>query len=220
MKFRLIGKLESIPVPPLRLICPHCGHKAIFESLGMDFFQSPKLLRSEYYNNFSFGIRRCPHEACHGHLFFVYDNMNNKIVTTYPPETIAFETDNIPERVLNTFREAVICHANKCYTASAIMIRKTLEEICEEKGAQGKNLFEKLENLRESIVIPQALLEAMQDMRIFGNDAAHTGSQVFKEINQEGVELCLELAKEIMKALYQYENLVKKLKDMKNKPQQ
>jgi hypothetical protein len=49
---------------------------------------------------------------------------------TSPSETIPFDKENIPQKVLNAFEEAINCHSNSCFIASAIMIRKTLEEIC------------------------------------------------------------------------------------------
>jgi hypothetical protein len=36
--------------------------------------------------------------------------------------------------------EAVACHAAECFIAAAIMVRKTLEELCRERGATGANL--------------------------------------------------------------------------------
>lgn len=136
---------------------------------------------------------------------------------TSPSETIPFDKENIPENVLTAFDEAVKCHSNNCFIASAIMIRKTLEEICYERGAKGKNLQLRLQDLGPKILIPKELLDGMDDLRLLGNDAAHIEARTYNEIGKEEIEVSLEFAKEILKAVYQYDTLLQKLKKLKEK---
>jgi hypothetical protein len=194
-------------INPIRIStkCPHCGHFGTFEGSGNDTGS----------NSNAYGIRRCPNQNCFGQLFFVYNTRNNEILVTYPANTIDFEKENIPVSVLIAFQEAVISHSNNCFIASAIMIRKTLEEICHDRGAKGKTLFNRLEDLGEKIVIPNELRIGMQDLRLLGNDAAHIESNTFNEVGKEEVEISIEFTKEILKAVYQYENLLAKLKSLK-----
>lgn len=196
--------------------CPHCGHFGTFISLtGNDIHTYYRTQHGEQICNY-LGIRKCPNEKCKGHLFFIADS-SDEVLMTSPSETIPFEKENIPQKVLNAFDEAIKCHSNACFIASAIMIRKTLEEICIDRGATGKNLFKKLEDLGSKILIPQELLSGMNELRLLGNDAAHIEAQTFSEIGKEEIEVSLEFAKEILKAVYQYENLLKKLKKLKDK---
>ncbi len=162
------------------------------------------------------GIRRCPNEKCYGHLFFIADAVGN-VQLTSPTETIPFDKENIPDKVLKAFEESIKCHSNSCFIASAIMIRKTLEEICIDRGATGVNLYKKLQDLGSKILIPQELLEGMNELRLLGNDAAHIEAQTFSEIGKDEIEISLEFAKEILKAVYQYDSLLQKLKRLKNK---
>ena len=162
-----------------------------------------------------FGLRKCPNEKCSGHLFFVFNTQNREIIITHPSDTIPFEKENIPEKILNAFQEAVISHSNNCFIASAIMIRKTLEEICSDRGATGKNLYARLEDLGKKIVIPKELIEGMQELRLLGNDAAHIESNTFNEIGKTEVEVSIEFTKEILKAVYQYESLLEKIRSLK-----
>jgi hypothetical protein len=111
--------------------------------------------------------------------------------------------------VLNAFEEAIKSHANSCFIAAAIMIRKTLEEICIERGAAGKNLYSKLQDLGGKILIPKELLEGMNELRLLGNDAAHIEAQTFSEIGKEEIEVSLDFVKEILKAVYQYDTYFK-----------
>ncbi|WP_338813275.1 DUF4145 domain-containing protein [Bernardetia sp. Wsw4-3y2] len=198
--------------------CPHCGHQGVFLQVGLkDVYTWTRYQNNntEYPVNY-LGIRKCPNEKCQGHLFFISDD-NSNVLLTSPSETIPFDKENIPDRVLNAFEEAIKCHSNSCFIASAIMIRKTLEEICIERGSEGANLFKKLQNLAGKILIPQELLDGMNELRLLGNDAAHIEAQTFSEIGKEEIEVSLEFAKEILKAVYQYENLLQRLKKLKDK---
>lgn len=205
MIFNLNG--QNLPGSGTRIStrCPHCGHNGTFESVGNDVHNGNKV----------FGLRRCPNGKCFGHLFFVYNIHTGEILITYPSDTIPFDKENIPDKVLNAFTEAIISHSNNCFIASAIMIRKTLEEICLDRGATGKNLYARLEDLGTRIVIPKDLIEGMQELRLLGNDAAHIESNTFNEVGKVEVEISIEFTKEILKAVYQYESLLGKLRSLK-----
>lgn len=210
MKFEL-RNFQNVPTDrKIAMRCPHCGHNGTFEkALSHDLVDG--LIRR------AFGLRRCPNERCHGHLFFVMNIDNNELTITYPSETIPFDKESIPTKVLNSFEEAVKCHATQCYIAAAIMIRKTLEEICSERGATGSNLYQRLEGLKTKVVIPQELFVGMQELRLLGNDAAHIESQTFNDIGQTEIEVSIDFTKEILKSVYQYQELLNKLKGLKKK---
>ena len=195
--------------------CPHCGHYGSFSQVGLQDVYTWENHSTQHPIHY-LGIRKCPNEKCQGHLFFIADN-NRNILLTSPTETIPFDKENIPDKVLNAFEEAIKCHSNSCFIASAIMIRKTLEEMCIERGATGANLYKKLQDLGGKILIPQELLTGMDELRLLGNDAAHIEAQTFSEIGKEEIEVSLEFAKEILKAVYQYDNLLQRLKKLKNK---
>lgn len=196
--------------------CPHCAHFGTFIPVaGNDIHTYIRTSQGESISNY-LGIRKCPNEKCSGHLFFI-TNSSKEVLITSPSETIPFEKENIPEKVLRAFEEAIKCHSNSCFIASAIMIRKTLEEICIDRNATGTNLYKKLEDLGGKILIPRELLTGMNELRLLGNDAAHIEAQTFAEIGKEEIEVSLEFSKEILKAVYQYENLLEKLRKLKSK---
>ena len=205
MIFKLSEHPQNTSGTRISVKCPHCGHNGTFESIGSDIKVGNKI----------FGIRRCPNGKCFGHLYFVYDDYYGQILITYPSDTIPFDKENVPEKVLNAFEEAIISHSNNCFIASAIMIRKTLEEICSDRKAEGKNLYARLQDLGTKIVIPVELIEGMQELRLLGNDAAHIESNTFNEVGKNEVEISIEFTKEILKAVYQYESLLGKLRSLK-----
>jgi len=185
--------------------CPHCGHNGTFVSFSPDYLESTQKI--------IVGQRRCPNTKCKGHIFFI--SQDGEVIRTFPSETIPFDKTGIPDRILDAFNEAITCHSNNCFMASAIMIRKTLEEICTHEGSTGKNLKERLKFLGNKIMIPRELIEGMDELRLLGNDAAHIEAKTFEEIGKNEIEISIEFTKEILKATYQYEDLLTKLRSLK-----
>jgi hypothetical protein len=97
-----------------------------------------------------------------------------------------------------------------------MMVRRLLEEICEENSAAGNNLHDRLANLKNLVVLPQPLFEAMNELKALGNDAAHIEAKAYDSIGPEEAEDSIELAKEILKALYQLKGLLGRLQARKN----
>ena len=55
----------------------------------------------------------------------------------------------------------------------------------------------------------------MQELRLLGNDAAHIEADTFEKIGKDELEISIEFTKEILKAVYQYESLLEKLRSLK-----
>lgn len=100
------------------------------------------------------------------------------------------------------------------------MVRRVLEELCKDKNASGKNLKDRIAQLSGTIIVPTGLLTAADELRILGNDAAHIEAKDYDEIGKEEAELAIELAKELLKAVYQYDGLVARLLALKKPNQQ
>jgi len=73
----------------------------------------------------------------------------------------------------------------------------------------------RLAALGGSIVVPQELLDAADELRLFGNDAAHVEAKAYDDIGEDEATIAIELAKELLKAVYQYTTLLGKLKALK-----
>lgn len=207
-------KVSSVTVQQpnwvLKLRCPSCRQRGTFESLsGHDIAIHPRTV---------VGYRRCPDPACLALVFFAADTQTGGIMVSYPAERIDFDAVNIPTPVISSLEEAITCHANKCFIASAIMVRKTLEELCRERGATGGNLKERIKALGTKVVLPTELLNGLDDLRLLGNDAAHIESNEYDKVGQEEVEIGIEFAKEVLKAVYQYSALLNRLRGLKKAP--
>jgi hypothetical protein len=163
------------------------------------------------------GHRQCPNPDCRGHVFVVLD-LNRKVLQCHPPIRVDFDTTDIPDTVVEPLEEAITCLANDCFVAAAIMVRKSLECLCRENQATGGNLQERIKALATKIVLPQELLTGIDQLRLLGNDAVHVESQKFENIGREEIEVAIELTKEVLKARYQYSNLLAKLLALKKAP--
>jgi Domain of unknown function (DUF4145) len=95
------------------------------------------------------------------------------------------------------------------------MVRKTLEELCAAQEAIGQNLKDRLRALAAKVILPVDLLDGLDDLRLLGNDAAHIESKEFDQIGKEEVEVGVELAREVLKAVYQYSTLLARLRGLK-----
>lgn len=162
---------------------------------------------------FKAGLKRCPNLSCRALLFFV-EELNGPMVT-YPPEVIDFDASNLPDNIVSTLEEAIKCHAAGCYRACALLLRRTLEELCEDKGATGSNLKKRIESLKTVAVIPAELLSAADELRILGNDAAHIELKDYDKVGKDEADIAIELTKELLKAIYQYSSLLAKLQALK-----
>jgi hypothetical protein len=158
------------------------------------------------------GLRICPNPECREIVFVTVQGDN---VISYPPERLDFEPTDIPPKILVSFEEAITDHANRCFRSAAIMVRRTLEEICADRHATGPNLKERLKALGSLIVVPKELLEAADELRLLGNDAAHLDAQVYDDVGKDEVEAGISLCKEILKAVCQLSSLVQRLRALK-----
>lgn len=196
--------------------CPNCRQLGTFEPVITPQQPAYDISVSSANPPCVVGHRRCPNPSCRTHLFVIL--RNNQLVLSYPPVRIDFDATNIPASVVTAFEEAITCHANNCFVASAIMVRKTLEELCRDRQAQGKDLKERIRDLGTKIVLPQELLNGLDDLRLLGNGAAHIESREYEKVGKEEVEIGIEFAKEVLKATYQYSALLARLKSLKKNP--
>ena len=95
------------------------------------------------------------------------------------------------------------------------MVRKTLEELCRVEGAEGTNLKERIRELGTKVTLPVDLLDGLDELRLLGNDAAHVESREYDQVGKEEVEVGIMLAKEVLKARYQYSLLLTRLNSLK-----
>jgi hypothetical protein len=210
--------IASSAVPNIR--CPHCMHMGAFTAILQQDYQ---IAHREMKNNAPFnlgvstvGIRACPNPECRGLVLAVIDG-NGKVVAL-PNEVLDFDSTDIPTAIAASLEEAVKCHSAQCYKAAALMVRRVLEELCEERGATGNNLKDRITALAKIVIIPQELIQAADHLRLLGNDAAHIEAKTYQSVGEPEVRLSIDLAKELLKGAYQYKGLLGRLTALQKPP--
>ena len=187
--------------------CPACGNVGTFEPLQnvTDIYVHPDIWLCQ---------RKCPNPSCNTHVFCIHNNAG-EVLRTYPPQRIDFEPKNIPGPIVKTFTEALTCRAENLHVAAAIMIRRTLEELCQDKGATGNTLKDRISALQSTVVLPTELFAALDDLRLLGNDAAHIEAKTYDSVGPAEIDVGIELTKEVLKAVYQLDDLLSRLRALK-----
>lgn len=211
MKVYATNPRGGTPSPePIALKCPYCNHFGTFEITEVhDYVPESK---------YRLGFRKCPNRNCKGVVIIIVAN-DNRLVEIYPYYPLQFDKTGLPESIVKSLEEASKCFATMCYSASAVMIRKSMEQLCDEHSAKGDNLKDRIKSLRTIVVLPEALLDGVDNLRLLGNDAVHVTAKVYEDIGKEEIYIAFEVACEILKAIYQYKDLISKLEKLKKSPE-
>lgn len=191
--------------------CPGCGQLGTFDVLpGVPDVVLPRQLR---WPPVYLGQRRCPNKTCNTHVFFALQR--DRLLSVYPPERPDFDKVGIPPEVASSLNESIACYTNGCYRAAVMLVRRSLEELCHERGVTGLNLKARLDILGTTVPLPTVLLSAIHDLRLLGNDAAHIESKDYISVGKEEAELAITLTKSVLQTVYQHTILADKLKARK-----
>jgi len=211
--FQVERDLANTQRLPVSIRCPHCRHLGSFHVARELAISFAKAATNGSVVPLYASVRICPNLDCVGLVFVIEDHLG--VLAVEPPELLDFDPQGLPARCEATLKEAVACHGVGAYRAAAMMVRRLLEEICEENAATGKDLHNRLKQLRTKIVLPEALFGAMNELKALGNDAAHIEAKVYDNIDQGEAADSIELAKEILKSLYQLQGLLGRLQARK-----
>lgn len=161
-------------------------------------------------------IRRCPNPDCRAVVYTVRSALGAvRPVDSHPSELLEFNPEGVPEAVVSAMEEALQNHAHGCYVSAALMVRKTLEVMCADQRAQGTNLKARVDALSDSLVLPRGFTDAIHNLRLLGNDAAHVEARTYDEVGQEEVEISIEVVQTLLRACYQQQNLLDRLGALK-----
>ncbi len=191
--------------------CPACLREGTLDERGNDL----SVAGEGRGNNIISGERVCPNPECSTLIYVIYERETGAVLASYPPERIDFDASGLPGDVRIPLEEAIDCHANQCYSAAAVMVRRTLECVCADQGAEGKTLYDRIESLGDRIVLPKGMIDALHNLRLLGNDAVHVEAQVYAEVGKREAEVAISVAKTILQATYQMDSLLGELEGLK-----
>jgi Domain of unknown function (DUF4145) len=150
-------------------------------------------------------ILKCP--ACGGVTFqrgFFHDEFPEEWepVVLYPTE--ADKVDGLPPEIERAYAAALAVKGIEAH-AFAVLVRRLLEMICLDKGAEGRSLFEQLKSLAQTGVIPQQLTDIANGIRNFGNIGAHAAGV---QLSENEVPVIDALCRAILEYVYGAPHLV------------
>ncbi|MFG2319860.1 DUF4145 domain-containing protein [Streptomyces tendae] len=130
----------------------------------------------------------------------VFDDDDDLLRSVWPEDNAGIMNDAIPKSLVREMREAYTCFKAKAYTATLVMVRRTLEGMCTDQGATSKKaLFQKLQELQNLGKIEGRLVDWAQALRAIGNQGAHFSPTAAK---REDAEDALALAEALLDYVY------------------
>lgn len=207
--------------------CFHCGNTGILKPIGKTEWKNEDILEDQFGNVINYTliehedwhIFECP--VCNKpviiseYILDAAEYVPPEIKTEYP--TIAVSPEGVPNEIYSAFESAVKTKGID-YSICLLSLRRVLEMICKEKGAVGKDLEKKIENLIEQNILSPAFADACWIIRELGNCAAHADKMNFYPYQ---VDQVIEYVSTIINYLYsmpaRVSALKKKVEDQKEK---
>lgn len=159
--------------------CPHCGQGT--------FFTCNAQFANEAGSHF---LLLCP--SCLRSVLVIAKGFDMWTYPSIPPPTI---DENLPDHVRADYEEASKCYSAGLHTAAAIMCRRLIELSVKEKGAEGPNLYQKIEHLVKSGLLTPELGRVAHAIRIIGNDGAHPDYPDLVDLTQRDAERALDFVR-------------------------
>lgn len=115
----------------------------------------------------------------------------------WPPDEQRELQDAAPMDVRSLYTEASRCEAAQSYRAAGAMYRAAVERLCDNRGAIGRNLKDRINDLANQGV-PQEIVTDLHEARLLGNWSLHDGL----EFSADEVADVAELLTEAVHILY------------------
>ncbi len=226
MKPPLGLEVDSNPFVPY--LCPHCGvlsqhQKTPFAGVMQHCDGGePKQV---YQSQLRHYILRCVN--CGEDTYLLYQTVFTRgplyvlpgsepqVLHAYPSATCLIH-GAVPRAVQSAATEAENCLGVGAYNACGVMTRRAMQSLCEDKKAQGKDLFDQLKFLRDNHSVTPDLWEWAEELRVLGKHGAHPE---WEEVSEDDAEYGVKFLREIVKYVYvlPYERSEKRLKETSKK---
>lgn len=108
-----------------------------------------------------------------------------------------------PDDIVDDFAEAHRCFRAQANNATALMCRRVVEGVCQDKGAKGRDLKKKLKSLLTDGVIDKRLHDWADAGRVLGNEGAHG---VDSRLSRQDSEDALHFTEALLNYLYVFED--------------
>jgi|GEM_PF-6877263 len=142
-------------------------------------------------------------------IWRIYNGENNSSIV---------QNMDVPISIGTFFEEANTCYNTDCFTASAVMVRKTLEEVCKDKeiGGENKSLRSNLKALGKEYRSLKGLSQVILNLNLFTEDMLAKIDNKETEVDAGELEVSIEATKEILKIVYaDHDSLIKRIQTLK-----
>jgi hypothetical protein len=131
----------------------------------------------------------------------------------YPPQPRRLSRE-VPRRLREDHAEAVQCIEGRTYKAAAVMARRIVEGITEDKGYTSGDLFSRLKTMKKDGVIDARLYDWADICRDVGNQGAHASKTA---VDHRDAEEALEFAEALLDYLYVFQDKYEEFKKRRDK---
>ena len=201
------------------LTCYSCGNKGVMKYIGgfnnsdyaEEYDEYGEVIYHQLIEDTEWTLFECP--ICHNPVLFSEYTCAG-MPDGYSDTKIEFPDLNIhnkgvPEKIRTSFLAAARTRGID-RAICLLSLRRTLEMICKDKNAEGKNLENKISDLVQKKILPEMMNDACWVLRQLGNDAAHADDIVFTESE---VRECIEFVSIIINYLYSMPTRVEELRN-------
>lgn len=166
--------------------CFHCGNTGILKYLGKTRCEDSDIQYDEtgevvdYYlieheNWYVFECPVCNKPVIIREYEFDAANLPPEINIAYP--SISISPEGVPKEIYVAY-EAAVKTKGIDLSICLISLRRVLEMICKDKGAEGSTLEKKIDDLIKKKIFPPMIGDACWIIRQMGNDAAHADKTI------------------------------------------
>jgi hypothetical protein len=144
------------------------------------------------------------------------DPQPEREIHQYPVSTLIGDQSKIPAKVRDAWLEAERCLSAGAANACGTMTRRAVDALAQDKGAKGKDLFERLADLKAKGLITPDLWDWAEEIRTAGKVGAHPE---WEEMTPEEADYALRFLREIIRYVYinPSERQARRLKETKKK---
>lgn len=215
--FTVNGALIEKDSQRVSMRCPICRVQGMFEPLR-EMSESVVVQWAAPASKVYLTQRGCPNPNCRAHVFVAYKASDLRVVVSYPPERITFDAAKIPVEIVKSLEEAITCHAAGAYRASAIMVRRTVEVLCDDQGiASSRRLGTRIDALEVKLPPLVPWLDGLHELKLLGNDAAHVVLKDFDRVGAVEAKAAIDLMTSILQITYQHTVVIGRLTARKKK---
>lgn len=197
--------------------CFHCGNTGILNFIGqtqctdeaIDYHENGEIAHRELLGYEDWYVFECP--VCNKPVVISQETLS-WVDYTYRPHieypSVAVPSEGVPKDIYSAF-EAAIRTKGIDYAICMLSLRRVLEMICKDKGAEGNDLEKMIDDLIKKNILSPAFADACWIIRQMGNSAAHADKTT---IYAYQVDQVIEYVSTIINYLYSMPFRVSKLK--------